>query len=100
MASAPPAALFTRLQQLIRGPSCWLVAAAVSTTLGHGPRFMAPLLDRACEGLPEFDATKPLPMPTRARDDPAARRLVFRQLKEAIVCGSDWPNCSADVSAR
>ena len=86
MASAPPAALFARLQHLVRGPSCWLVAAAVSATLGHGPRFMGPILDGACDGLPEFDRSSPPSMPTRARDDPDPRRLVFRQLKEAIVC--------------
>ena len=61
---------------------------------------MGPLLDRACEGLPEFDAAKPPSMPTRARDDPVARRLVFRQLKEAIVCGFDSRCCSSDVAAR
>lgn len=100
MASTPPAALFARLQHLIHGPSCWLVAAAVSTTLGHGPRFMGPIVDGACEGLPEFERSHPPLMPLRARDDPDARRLVFRQLKEAIVCDLRVSHRASDQAVR
>ena len=81
---APTPAFLAALSSSLRRPSAGhLIPALVSTALGHGSTWLPAIYKHHTLHLPPSPSQRPLSPPPHLDTNP--RRLVLRQLKEALV---------------